>query len=93
MNISQPVLSSVRRVEFSFLSKDEIHAISCRAIQNDSTFDTLLNSVRGGLYDPALGSWGDTMYAPFPLTLFTLLTLDLSCLVCGGRRRLFPAQH
>lgn len=63
MNISQPVSSSVDRVEFTFLTKQEIHAISVKKIENDSTFDTLLNPVRGGLYDPALGSWGDTMCA------------------------------
>lgn len=61
MNISQPVSSSVDRVEFTFLTKEEIHAISVKKIENDSTFDTLLNPVRGGLYDPALGSWGDSM--------------------------------
>ncbi|KAF3765923.1 DNA-directed RNA polymerase activity protein, partial [Cryphonectria parasitica EP155] len=61
MNISQPVSSSVDRVEFTFLTKDEIHAISVKKIENDSTFDTLLNPVRGGLYDPALGSWGDSI--------------------------------
>ncbi|ROW12963.1 hypothetical protein VPNG_04771 [Cytospora leucostoma] len=61
MNISQPVSSSVDRVEFTFLTKEEIHAISVKKIENDSTFDTLLNPVRGGLYDPALGSWGDSI--------------------------------
>lgn len=62
MNISQPVSSSVDRVEFTFLTKDEIHSISVKKIENDNTFDTLLNPVRGGLYDPALGSWGESMY-------------------------------
>lgn len=62
MNISQPVSSSVDRVEFTFLTKEEIHAVSVKKIENDTTFDTLLNPVRGGLYDPALGSWGDSMY-------------------------------
>lgn len=61
MNISQPAAAVVDRVEFTFLTKEEIHNVSVKAIQNDSTFDTLLNPVRGGLYDPALGSWGDTM--------------------------------
>ncbi|CAN8103810.1 unnamed protein product [Discula destructiva] len=61
MNISQPVSSLVDRVEFTFLAKKEIHAISVKKIENDSTFDTLLNPVGGGLYDPALGSWGDTI--------------------------------
>lgn len=61
MNISQPVSSSVESVEFSFLSAEEIRAISVRRIENDNTFDSLLNPVPGGLYDPALGSWGDSL--------------------------------
>ncbi|CAK7568231.1 MAG: hypothetical protein SEPTF4163_006216 [Sporothrix epigloea] len=61
MNISQPVGSSVESVEFTFLSTEEIRASSVRRIENDSTFDTLLNPVPGGLYDPALGSWGDSL--------------------------------
>ena len=62
MNISQPVPSAVDSVEFSFLSKEEIHAISVKQVNNDTTFDTLLNPSPGGLYDPALGSWGDALY-------------------------------
>lgn len=62
MNISQPVASALESVEFTFLSPDEIRSISVRKIENDSTFDTLLNPVPGGLYDPALGSWGDALY-------------------------------
>lgn len=61
MNISQPVSSAVESVEFSFLSAEEIRAISVRRIENDNTFDSLLNPVPGGLYDPALGSWGDSL--------------------------------
>lgn len=85
MNISQPVSSSVDRVEFTFLTKEEIHAVSVKKIENDTTFDTLLNPVRGGLYDPALGSWGDSMYvtgAILPaLSLSTQsLSTDVPCL-------------
>lgn len=61
MNISQPVSSSLESVEFHFLTPDEIRAISVKRIENDNTFDTLLNPVPGGLYDPALGSWGDSL--------------------------------
>ncbi|GAB1313106.1 hypothetical protein MFIFM68171_03316 [Madurella fahalii] len=61
MNIAQPVGSSLESVEFTFLSADEIRAISVKRIENDSTFDSLLNPVPGGLYDPALGSWGDSL--------------------------------
>ena len=61
MNIAQPVASSLESVEFTFLTDEEIRAISVRKIENDNTFDTLLNPVPGGLYDPALGSWGDAL--------------------------------
>ena len=61
MNISQPVSSSLESVDFTFLTAEEIKAISVRRIENESTFDTLLNPVPGGLYDPALGSWGDAL--------------------------------
>ncbi|PWI66738.1 hypothetical protein PCL_04876 [Purpureocillium lilacinum] len=60
MNIAQPVASEVESVEFTFLSAEEIRAISVKRIENESTFDNLLNPVPGGLYDPALGSWGDS---------------------------------
>ncbi|KAK7403596.1 hypothetical protein QQX98_010648 [Neonectria punicea] len=60
MNIAQPIPSAVESVEFEFLSPKEIRAISVKRIENDSTFDNLLNPVPGGLYDPALGSWGDS---------------------------------
>ncbi|KAJ3524126.1 hypothetical protein NM208_g12176 [Fusarium decemcellulare] len=60
MNIAQPVSSEVESVEFAFLSPKEIRSISVKRIENDSTFDNLLNPVPGGLYDPALGSWGDS---------------------------------
>jgi DNA-directed RNA polymerase I subunit RPA1 len=60
MNIAQPISSDLESVEFTFLSPKEIRAISVKRIENDSTFDTLLNPVPGGLYDPALGSWGDS---------------------------------
>ncbi|KAK3304483.1 uncharacterized protein B0T15DRAFT_536641 [Chaetomium strumarium] len=61
MNIAQPVASALESVEFTFLSADEIRAISVKRIENDSTFDSLLNPVPGGLYDPALGTWGDSL--------------------------------
>ncbi|KAK3321154.1 hypothetical protein B0T19DRAFT_259807 [Cercophora scortea] len=61
MNIAQPVTSTLESVEFTFLTDQEIRAFSVRKIENDNTFDTLLNPVPGGLYDPALGSWGDAL--------------------------------
>ncbi|KAK4226975.1 hypothetical protein QBC38DRAFT_478950 [Podospora fimiseda] len=59
MNISQPISSSLESVEFTFLTAQEIRAISVRRIDSAETFDSLLNPVPGGLYDPSLGSWGD----------------------------------
>lgn len=61
MNIAQPVGSSLESVEFTFLTAEEIRSISVKRIENDSTFDNLLNPIPGGLYDPALGSWGDAL--------------------------------
>ncbi|GKT86830.1 LOW QUALITY PROTEIN: DNA-directed RNA polymerase I subunit RPA1 [Colletotrichum tofieldiae] len=43
MNISQPISSSIETVEFTFLTDEEIKAISVKRIENDSTFDNLLN--------------------------------------------------
>lgn len=60
MNIANPISSDVDSVEFTFLTPKEIKAISVKRIENDSTFDNLTNPVPGGLYDPALGSWGDS---------------------------------
>ncbi|KAG5938822.1 hypothetical protein E4U53_007934 [Claviceps sorghi] len=74
MNIAQPVSSEVDSVEFRFLSPKEIKAISVKRIENDNTFDTLLHPIPGGLYDPALGSWGDAPCA----------TCNLNQLGCPG---------
>ena len=59
MNISQPISSAIASVDFSFLSSAEIKALSVKQIRNALTFDSLLHPVPGGLYDPALGAWGD----------------------------------
>ncbi|KAI1420736.1 hypothetical protein F5Y12DRAFT_790958 [Xylaria sp. FL1777] len=60
MNISQPISSAIDSVDFDFLTPAEIRAISVKKIENPTTFDSLLNPIPGGLYDPALGSWGDS---------------------------------
>ena len=62
MNISQPVSSGIESVEFAFLPSDEIRAISVKRIQNDNTLDELFRPTQGGLYDLALGPWGDSLY-------------------------------
>ncbi|EAQ83890.1 hypothetical protein CHGG_10294 [Chaetomium globosum CBS 148.51] len=74
MNIAQPVGSSLESVEFTFLTAEEIRSISVKRIENDSTFDNLLNPIPGGLYDPALGSWGDAL----------CLTCNLNQAQCPG---------
>ena len=59
MNISSPVADAIGRVDFSFITTKEIRAISVKRIQNDTTFDNLMLPVADGLYDTALGAWGD----------------------------------
>lgn len=61
MNISQPIPSAIDSVDFDFLTPTEIKAISVKRIENPTTFDSLLNPIPGGLYDPALGAWGDSV--------------------------------
>ncbi|KAI9877205.1 MAG: hypothetical protein M1830_004531 [Pleopsidium flavum] len=71
MNISQPVASSIGSVDFGFLSSEEIEALSVKKIQNPTTFDTLLHPVPGGLYDAALGAWGDNPCSTCHLNTYT----------------------
>ncbi|KAK3043939.1 hypothetical protein LTS18_002602, partial [Coniosporium uncinatum] len=59
MNISQPVSSTITGIEFGFSTSDEIRAVSVKKITNPTTFDSLLHPVPGGLYDPAMGAFGD----------------------------------
>jgi DNA-directed RNA polymerase I subunit RPA1 len=66
MNIAQPVPSAIGSVDFGFLTSTEIKALSVKRIRNSQTFDSLLNPVSGGLYDPALGAWGDVAYVRSP---------------------------
>ncbi|KAJ1324956.1 DNA-directed RNA polymerase I subunit RPA1 [Microdochium nivale] len=61
MNISQPVASAIAAVDFDFLTPREIKSMSVKRIENPTTFDTLLNPIPGGLYDPALGAWADSL--------------------------------
>jgi hypothetical protein len=63
MNISQPIPSAIGSVDFTFLTSTEIKSLSVKRIQNATTFDTLLHPIPGGLYDPALGAFGDNRYA------------------------------
>jgi DNA-directed RNA polymerase I subunit RPA1 len=74
MNISQPVPSAIGSVDFAFLSSEEIKSLSVKRIQNPVTFDTLLHPIPEGLYDLALGAWGENMYARFCDLKMLLLT-------------------
>ncbi|EQL34358.1 hypothetical protein BDFG_03717 [Blastomyces dermatitidis ATCC 26199] len=58
-SFTRPISSSIGEVDFGVLSNDEIKSISVKRIYNTPTLDTLNNPVPGGLYDPALGAWGD----------------------------------
>jgi DNA-directed RNA polymerase I subunit RPA1 len=62
MNISQPISSQIESVDFGFFSSEDIKTLSVKRIRNDTTFDSLLHPVPGGLYDPALGAFGDNPY-------------------------------
>ena len=59
MNISQPIASSIGAVKFKFLSSEDIRKLSVKEIQNAVTFDNLLHPTPAGLYDSALGAFGD----------------------------------
>ncbi|KAH6656194.1 hypothetical protein BKA67DRAFT_507382, partial [Truncatella angustata] len=61
MNVSHPISSAIDSVDFDFLTPNEIRKISVKRIENPTTFDSLLNPTPGGLYDPALGAWGDSL--------------------------------
>ncbi|KAL8775598.1 MAG: hypothetical protein Q9209_000094 [Squamulea sp. 1 TL-2023] len=71
MNISQPIASHIGSVEFGCLSSEEIKAFSVKRIVNPTTFDTLLHPVPGGLYDAALGAWGDNPCATCSLNTYS----------------------
>ncbi|MCJ1314020.1 hypothetical protein MMC25_007700 [Agyrium rufum] len=66
MNISQPVVSSIRALDFGFLASEDIKALSVKQIRNAITFDNLLYPVPSGLYDPALGAWGENILRMHP---------------------------
>ena len=75
MNISQPVASFIGGVDFGLLSAEDVKAISVKQIRNPVTFDSLLHPIPGGLYDPALGAFGDNAYVSVPIHQIMLLKL------------------
>lgn len=50
-----PIAGCITAASFSFLSADEIRAISVKAISNPLLFDSTNLPTEGGLYDPVLG--------------------------------------
>lgn len=58
-NFSRPVASAISGVDFGVYSNEDVKAISVKRIHNTPTLDSFNNPVPGGLYDPALGAWGD----------------------------------
>ncbi|KAJ5091454.1 hypothetical protein NUU61_006324 [Penicillium alfredii] len=59
VNFARPVASTISGVDFNVYSEEEIKALSVKRIHNTPTLDSFNNPVPGGLYDPALGAWGD----------------------------------
>ena len=60
-NFARPVTSSIEGIDFGILTDEEIRAISVRRIHCTPTFDSFNSPTPGGLYDPALGAWGNNM--------------------------------
>ncbi|EEP82341.1 hypothetical protein UREG_07206 [Uncinocarpus reesii 1704] len=58
-SFTRPVSSTISGVDFEVLSDSDIKSISVKRIHNTPTLDSFNNPVPGGLYDPALGAWGD----------------------------------
>ncbi len=55
MDISHSISSEISSVSFSFLTSDDIRAISVKQIDNPILLDNLNLPNIGGLYDPKLG--------------------------------------
>ncbi|KAI1915489.1 hypothetical protein LOZ61_001683 [Ophidiomyces ophidiicola] len=58
-SFTRPVPSTIGALGFEILSSEEIKSISVKRIHNTPTLDSFNNPVPAGLYDPALGAWGD----------------------------------
>ena len=56
---ARPVASSIAGIDFGVYNDEDIKAISVKRIHNTPTLDSFNNPVPGGLYDPAMGAWGD----------------------------------
>jgi DNA-directed RNA polymerase I subunit RPA1 len=62
---ARPVASTIAGINFEPYTDEEIKAVSVKRIHNTPTLDSFNNPVPGGLYDPALGAWGDHVYVLF----------------------------
>lgn len=58
-NFARPVASSISGIDFTVYNDEDIKATSVKRIHNTPTLDSFNNPVPGGLYDPAMGAWGD----------------------------------
>ncbi|KAL5334658.1 hypothetical protein BJX70DRAFT_377559 [Aspergillus crustosus] len=56
---ARPVASAIGGINFDIYSDVDVRAISVKRIHNTPTLDSFNNPVPGGLYDPAMGAWGD----------------------------------
>jgi DNA-directed RNA polymerase I subunit RPA1 len=55
MDITRAISSSIAGTSFSFLSSDEVRAMSVKQITNPILLDNTQTPTAGGLYDPSLG--------------------------------------
>ncbi|WVR06374.1 hypothetical protein IAU60_003405 [Kwoniella sp. DSM 27419] len=75
MDISHSIHSEITSLSFSFLSSEDIKAISVKKIDNAILLDNLNLPTRGGLYDPKLG----------PMSMRDVCeTCNLSYFACPG---------
>ncbi|PKY08955.1 beta and beta-prime subunits of DNA dependent RNA-polymerase [Aspergillus campestris IBT 28561] len=58
-NFARPVASTISGVDFGVYSEEDVKAVSVKRIHNTPTLDSFNNPVPGGLYDSAMGAWGD----------------------------------
>jgi DNA-directed RNA polymerase I subunit RPA1 len=78
---ARPVASTIAGINFEPYTDEDIKAVSVKRIHNTPTLDSFNNPVPGGLYDPALGAWGDHVYVLFfffsriSLSILALFTL------------------
>lgn len=55
MDIAHSISTEVTSLSFSFLSSDDVRAMSVQKCDNPVLLDNLNLPTRGGLYDPKLG--------------------------------------